>query len=51
MDQLSNPAFATPIGLLIWGANHLHDEPVGYANGTGPGIGRVWEWLKNLFPG
>jgi cell division protein FtsA len=52
MDQLSNPAFSTPIGLLIWGAHHLHDEPVGYANGTGPGLGgRVWEWLKNLFPG
>ncbi|HLE59512.1 MAG TPA: cell division protein FtsA [Candidatus Limnocylindria bacterium] len=53
MDQLSNPAFATPIGLLLWGARHLGAEPVGYAAG-GPGTGgltRFWDWVRGIFPG
>jgi len=53
MDQLGNPAFATPIGLLVWGANHLGAEPIGYAPSpslTG-GVGRVMDWLRGLFPG
>jgi len=50
MDQLSNPAFAAPIGLLLWGAGHLGEEPIGYA--TGPALGgRVVDWLRGLFPG
>ncbi len=28
MDQLSNPAFSTPIGLLLWGAHHAGEEPI-----------------------
>jgi cell division protein FtsA len=53
MDQLGNPAFATPIGLLVWGANHLGAEPIGYTPSpslTG-GVGRVMDWLRGLFPG
>jgi cell division protein FtsA len=53
MDQLGNPAFATPIGLLVWGANHLGAEPIGYTPApsfTG-GMGRVVDWLRGLFPG
>ena len=52
MDQIGNPAFATPIGLLLWGAHHLGEEPIGYgtANGTNP-LSRVGEWVRNLFPG
>jgi cell division protein FtsA len=53
MDQLSNPAFSTPIGLLLWGANHAGSEPIGYATGSpvGAGLGRVADWIRGLFPG
>jgi cell division protein FtsA len=53
MDQLSNPAFSTPIGLLLWGANHLGEEPIGYTAGSpvGAGFGRILEWVRGLFPG
>jgi cell division protein FtsA len=53
MDQLSNPAFSTPIGLLLWGANHAGTEPIGYATGSpvGAGVGRVMDWIRGLFPG
>ena len=52
MDQIGNPAFSTPIGLLLWGAHHLGEEPIGYgvSNGTNP-LSRVGEWVRNLFPG
>jgi cell division protein FtsA len=53
MDQIGNPAFATPIGLLLWGAHHADDEPLTYA--TGPNFGnvggRVMDWVRGLFPG
>jgi cell division protein FtsA len=52
MDQIGNPAFSTSIGLLLWGAHHLGDEPIGYAAGNGVNpISRVGEWIRNLFPG
>jgi cell division protein FtsA len=54
MDQLSNPAFATPIGLLLWGAEHVGAEPLtAYSNGStvGAGFGRVLDWVRGLFPG
>jgi cell division protein FtsA len=51
MDQIGNPAFSTSIGLLLWGAHHLGEEPIGYAaNGVNP-LSRVGEWIRNLFPG
>ena len=53
MDQLSNPAFATPIGLLLWGARHAGSEPIGYAGGSPGGSGavsRFLEWVRGLFP-
>ncbi len=53
MDQLSNPAFATPIGLLLWGATHGGEEPIGYGPGspmTAVG-GRFMDWVRGLFPG
>jgi len=53
MDQLSNPAFATPIGLLLWGAHHAGEEPIGYGTASplsGAG-GRVMDWIRGLFPG
>jgi cell division protein FtsA len=53
MDQLSNPAFSTPIGLLLWGAHHAGMEPVSYTVGSpvGAGMGRVVDWIRGLFPG
>ena len=54
MDQIGNPAFSTSIGLLLWGANHLGEEPIGYGgdgrNGVNP-LSRIAEWIRNLFPG
>jgi len=52
-DQLGNPAFSTPIGLLLWGANHLGAEPIAFGNGSavGGGFGRIGDWLRGLFPG
>jgi cell division protein FtsA len=53
MDQLGNPAFSTSIGLLLWGANHLNEEPLGYdgRNGVGAGLRGVVDWVRSLFPG
>jgi hypothetical protein len=54
MDQLSNPAFATSIGLLLWGAEHVGAEPLtAYSNGStvGAGFGRLLDWVRGLFPG
>ena len=53
MDQLGNPAFATPIGLLVWGANHLGAEPIGFTPtpSLAGGVGRVVDWVRGLFPG
>jgi cell division protein FtsA len=53
MDQLSNPAFATSIGLLLWGARHAGIEPIGYAGGSpggGGAVSRFLEWVRGLFP-
>ena len=54
MDQLSNPAFTTPIGLLLWGATHAGEEPLGGYGApsalSGAG-GRFVDWLRGLFPG
>jgi cell division protein FtsA len=53
MDQLSNPAFSTPIGLLLWGAHHAGEEPIGYASSSAfSGVGsRFIDWVRGLFPG
>ena len=52
MDQLSNPGFATPIGLLLWGARHLGSDTVGppMRAPVGAGVGRFVGWLRSLFP-
>jgi len=53
MDQIGNPAFSTSIGLLLWGANHVGEEPIGSGaagNGINP-LSRIGEWIRNLFPG
>ena len=52
MDQLGNPAFATPIGLLLWGARHLGGDTIGppVRQPVGAGVGRFVGWLRGLFP-
>ena len=53
MDQLSNPAFSTSIGLLLWGAHHIGSEPISFTTASplsGVG-GRFVDWLRGLFPG
>jgi cell division protein FtsA len=53
MDQLSNPAFSTPIGLLLWGAHHIGSEPISFTTASplsGVG-GRFVDWIRGLFPG
>ena len=53
MDQLSTPAFSTPIGLLLWGAHHLGTEPIAFTTGSplSGGLGRLADWVRGLFPG
>jgi cell division protein FtsA len=53
MDQLSNPAFSTSIGLLLWGAHHIGSEPISFTTASplsGVG-GRFVDWIRGLFPG
>ena len=54
MDQLSNPAFSTPIGLLLWGARQLGADSIGLGPPlrapVGAGVGRVVNWVRGLFP-
>ncbi|MDQ3880025.1 MAG: cell division protein FtsA [Chloroflexota bacterium] len=52
MDELGNPAFATPIGLLLWGARHLGSDTLGppMRQPAGAGVGRFVGWLRGLFP-
>jgi cell division protein FtsA len=49
VDTLSNPAFATSVGLLMWEQNHkstVRPRP------SRPSVGdRVAKWFRNLLPG
>ena len=54
MDQLSNPAFSTPIGLLLWGARHAGEEPMTLHHrlaARAASGGRVIDWIRGIFPG
>ena len=53
MDQLSNPAFSTSIGLLLWGARHIGTEPIAFTTSSplSGGLGRVMDWIRGIFPG
>jgi len=52
MDQLSNPAFSTSIGLLLWGAHHIgtRADCLHHGSPLGGGLSRVTDWLRGLFP-
>jgi cell division protein FtsA len=51
-DHLLTPAYATPLGLLLWGARSLRGyEPLRYESATAPGVvGRLRDWARGLFP-
>jgi len=47
VESISNPAFATSIGLLKWGLAQADD--LGGAPGDSP-VRRFAEWLRSFFP-
>jgi cell division protein FtsA len=47
VESISNPAFATSIGLLKWGLAQA--DEFGPAPGDGV-FGRVRDWLRSFFP-
>jgi cell division protein FtsA len=47
VESISNPAFATSVGLLKWGLAQA--DEFGVAMGQGA-LGRVREWLRSFFP-
>ena len=54
MDQLSNPAFSTSIGLLLWGAHHIGSEPISFTTASparAAASDAFVDWLRGLFPG
>lgn len=49
VDTLTSPAYATSVGLLMWGKNHktvVRPRPSKVAVGN-----RVFKWFRNLLPG
>jgi cell division protein FtsA len=52
-DTISDPSYATAVGLLRWGANQVAaGEPLQYESGEQSGglFGRVRDGIRNLFP-
>ena len=51
IESVSNPGFATSVGLLKWGVAQAEDFGVGPGGGWGDGpVGRVRDWLRSFFP-
>jgi cell division protein FtsA len=49
VDTLMNPAYATSVGLLMWGQDQM---PVMRSSSPGPALtGRLAKWFRNLLPG
>jgi cell division protein FtsA len=51
-DHLLTPAYSTPLGLLIWGAQQVHGfEPLRYESAPAPGmLNRMRDWARGLLP-
>ncbi|MFN8630794.1 MAG: cell division protein FtsA [Chloroflexota bacterium] len=52
-DTISDPSYATAVGLLRWGANQVAaGEPLQYESGEQGGgfFGRIRDGIRNLFP-
>jgi cell division protein FtsA len=52
IDTIQNPAYATAVGLLHWGASTLgDDEPLRYESAPAMGgLGRIRDALRSIFP-
>ncbi|HET7028044.1 MAG TPA: cell division protein FtsA [Candidatus Limnocylindrales bacterium] len=51
VDTLLTPAYATPIGLLAWGAGTLDAEPQRYESAPAlGGLGRIRDAIRSIFP-
>ncbi len=49
VESVSNPAFATSVGLLKWGLAQAEDFGIGPGGGDGP-LARARDWLRSFFP-
>jgi cell division protein FtsA len=52
-DSISRPAYATSVGLLLWGLRHtsfLTDEDEQEEMGTGDVISRLGRWFRAFVP-
>ncbi len=52
VDKIDDPAYATTIGLLIWGSR-LESRSYGFrfkGFGLKKGFGSIKDWIKNLLP-
>jgi cell division protein FtsA len=52
-DVLESPAYATAVGLLLWGARHspTTEAPPRPPRGVNLPVGRIWDWLRAFLPG
>jgi cell division protein FtsA len=50
VDTLTSPAYATSVGLLMWGQNHKPVVVRSHPHRTSSGKG-VFRWFRNLLPG
>ena len=51
VDGILTPAYSTAVGLLLWGAASLDDEPERYESAPAMGgLGRIRDALRNIFP-
>jgi len=52
-DVLESPAYATAVGLILWGARHstTGEPPPRPPRGINLPVGRIWDWLRAFLPG
>lgn len=50
IEDLANPAYATSVGLLLWGLKNQGQSSGGHANHLGAVSRRVLDWIKELLP-
>ncbi len=53
VDSISNPAYSTSIGLLMWGLRHEHNGirvTPERGGSLGKGFGRILNWARELLP-
>ncbi|MBC7236569.1 MAG: cell division protein FtsA [Chloroflexi bacterium] len=50
VEAINSPAYATAVGLLLWGMQQETEGREGMYGGEKTGIERALEWFKNLLP-